>query len=78
MSDMRRLLRVGMDGSLRLTAEILRAAGARPGTLISVEVDEGNGVISLRALPIQRPEMRLGRELTPEEIGELIVAGARA
>jgi len=75
---MRCLLRVGRDGSLRLPAEILRAAGARPGTLVSVEVDEGGGVISLRALPIQRPEMRLGRELAPEEIGEFIVAGARA
>lgn len=75
---MRCLLRVGRDGSLRLPAELLGAAGARPGTLVSVEVDEGGGVISLRALPVQRPEMRLGRELAPEEIGELIVAGAKA
>ncbi|MDK2465057.1 MAG: AbrB/MazE/SpoVT family DNA-binding domain-containing protein [Candidatus Korarchaeota archaeon] len=78
MTDMRRLLRVGRDGSLRLPAELLGAVGARPGSLVSVEVDEVGGVISLRTLSIQRPEMRMGRGLTPEEIGELIVAGARA
>jgi len=73
-----RLVRVGRDGTVRLPAEVVRAVGAGPGTPLSVEVDREGRTIALRVFSFGRPEMKLGRAISPDEVRETVAAGARA
>ena len=68
-------VKVTRNYQVSIPAEIRRLLNIKLGDVLEVRCDEERGEIILKKVEEQRRTLRAGRDLTPEEIEELIQRG---